>query len=381
MRHRITSPERLADFIRVTDAERQGISATEGLFRWSITPYYASLMDREDPACPVRRQVVPLADECSEDLVGVVDPLEEVAHSPVKNLIHNYPDRVAFCVASECAIYCRYCLRKRMVGRAESMMRRSELEDAVDYIRRHTEIRDVLLTGGDPLTFADAGVERLVRSVRGVPHVDVIRIGTRMPVKLPQRITPALAAMLARYHPIWVNTHFNHPKELTAEAGAAVATLLAAGIPVGNQTVLLRGINDREETLRDLFRGLVAMRVRPYYLYQAQLIGGTRHLRTSIEHGMEIMEALQGSMTGFGIPTYVLDTPDGKVPLNRSWVRGRSGMHVVMRTTRGGLWAEPNPRSDTDLSRPLPEMPMPEGAMTIETGAARFSTSPAALSE
>ena len=372
MRNRVRNLSALERFIEPTPEEKAGIEETADVFRWTITPHYASLMDPHDPACPVRRQVVPLAEECEPDLVGVADPLEEVAHSPVRNLIHNYPDRVAFCVTSECAIYCRYCLRKRMVGDADAMMRKQELDDAVAYIRDHPEIRDVLLTGGDPLTFSDRGVERLVSALREIKHVDLIRVGSRMPVKLPQRITPELAQMLARYHPIWVNTHFNHEKELTPEAGEAISNLLAAGIPVGNQTVLLRGINDSVEMLRDLFRGLVRMRVRPYYLYQAQLIGGTRHLRTSIEHGMALMEELQGTMTGFGVPVYVLDTPHGKVPLNRSWVLGRNGDHVVMRTTRGGVWAEPNPLPMGDPSQPLPDIELPEGAETIPTGAARF---------
>ncbi|MFT5141851.1 MAG: lysine 2,3-aminomutase [Rhodothermales bacterium] len=372
MRNRVSSPEALADWIHPTDDELSGIEETKGIFRWNITPYYASLMDPTDASCAVRRQVVPLAVECEPDLVGVVDPLEEVAHSPVKNLIHNYPDRVAFCVTSECAIYCRYCLRKRMVGDSDAMMRKNEVDEAVDYIAGHPEIRDVLLTGGDPLTFGDKGIERIVSALRAIPHVKIIRIGSRMPVKLPQRITPELVDMLSQYHPIWVNTHFNHPKELTADADAALGRLLGGGIPVGNQTVLLRGINDNLDTLRDLFNGLVHMRARPYYLYQAQLIGGTRHLRTSIEHGMQLMERLQGTMTGFGIPAYVLDTPYGKVPLTRSWVLGRCGDHVVMRTTRGTVWAEPNPRPPGDPSEPLPEIPMPAGAETIPTGAAKF---------
>ena len=372
MRNRTSSLEQLCEWIDPTADERAGIEATRGIFRWTITPHYASLMNPHDSSCPVRRQVVPLEEECEPDLVGVVDPLEEVANSPVKNLIHNYPDRVAFCVTSECAIYCRYCLRKRMVGDSDAMMRKSELKDAVDYIAAHPEIRDVLLTGGDPLTFSDGAVERIISALRSIPHVEVIRVGSRMPVKLPQRITPELAEMLGRYHPVWVNTHFNHPKELTDEAGKALALLLDSGVPVGNQTVLLKGINDDEETLRGLFNGLVARRARPYYLYQAQLIGGTRHLRTSIERGMELMEGLQGTMTGFAIPSYVLDTPHGKVPLTGSWVLGRCGDHVVMKTTRGTIWAEPNPRPQGDPSRPLPEIPMPEGAETVPTGAARF---------
>lgn len=371
MRNRVGSADALRDYLEPTPDELEGIRQTEGVFQWSITPYYASLMDADDPDCPIRRQVVPRAEELLPDIVGVEDPLEEVAHSPVKNLIHNYRDRVAFCVTSQCAIYCRYCLRKRMVGEASFMMRKSELQEAIDYIAAHDEIRDVLLTGGDPLTFNDEHVEWLLGRLRAIPHVDIIRIGSRMPVKLPQRITPELCAVLGRHHPVWLNTHFNHARELTAEAGAAIDRLLRAGVPVGNQTVLLAGINDSEDALRALFEGLVRLRMRPYYLYQAQVIGGTAHFRTPIEVGMDLMERLQGRMTGFALPVYVLDTPFGKVPLNRSWVLGRAGDHVVMRSTRGELWAEPNPRPTDDVvarlspSARLPEIPLPEGIATI----------------
>lgn len=356
MRNRITSLKALRMYFEPTPEEVAGIEQTADIFQWSITPYYASLMDPDDPACPVRRQVVPLADEMLPDIVGLDDPLEEVAHSPVKNLIHNYRDRVAFCVTSQCAIYCRYCLRKRMVGEASFMMRRSELQEAIDYIAAHPEIRDVLLTGGDPLTFNDEHLDWLLGRLTSIPHVDIVRIGSRMPVKLPQRITPALCDVLARHHPVWLNTHFNHAKELTAEAGAAVDSLLRAGVPVGNQTVLLAGINDSVDAMRALLEGLVRLRMRPYYLYQAQVIGGTAHFRTSIETGMYIMEQLQGRLTGFALPVYVLDTPFGKIPLNRSYVLGRAGDHVVMRSTRGDVWAEPNPRPTHDVVAPLPEI-------------------------
>lgn len=372
MRNRVGSADALRQFLEPTPDELAGIRQTEGVFQWSITPYYASLMNPDNPDCPIRRQVVPRAEELLPDIVGVEDPLEEVAHSPVKNLIHNYRDRVAFCVTSQCAIYCRYCLRKRMVGEASFMMRKSELQEAIDYIAAHDEIRDVLLTGGDPLTFNDEHVAWLLGRLRAIPHVDIIRIGSRMPVKLPQRITPDLCAVLGRHHPVWLNTHFNHAKELTPEAGAAIDRLLRAGVPVGNQTVLLAGINDSEDALRALFEGLVRLRMRPYYLYQAQVIGGTAHFRTSIEVGMDLMERLQGRLTGFALPVYVLDTPFGKVPLNRSWVLGRAGDHVVMRSTRGELWAEPNPRPTDDVvarlspSARLPEIPLPEGIATIQ---------------
>jgi lysine 2,3-aminomutase len=377
MRHRIHTPEDLEAWITPTDDERAAIEATRGIFRWNITPHYASLMDPHDPTCPVRRQVVPAMAEMAPDIVGVEDPLEEVAHSPVKNLIHNYEDRVAFCVTSECAIYCRYCLRKRMVGDADMMMRRDELAEAIAYIADHPEIRDVLLTGGDPLTFSERNLEWLLSALRAIPHVEVIRIGSRIPVKLPQRITPELCAVLERHHPLWLNTHFNHPKELSPESAMAVDRLLRAGVPVGNQTVLLRGVNDDVDTLKALFEGLVRMRVRPYYLYQAQLIGGTAHFRTSIEWGMELMEALQGRTTGFALPRYVLDTPFGKVPLNGSYVFGRAADRVVMRTPRGALWAEPNPIPEGDpATLRLPEIPLPIEAHTIPTGAATFVPMP-----
>ena len=369
MQQRLRTPEDLQAWIHPTADEEAAIEATRGIFHFAVTPYYASLMDPDDPDCPVRRQVVPRMQELDDDLVGAADPLDEVAHAPVKNLIHNYRDRVAFCVTAECAIYCRYCLRKRMVGDAQHMMRRSELEEGLAYLREHPEIRDVLLTGGDPLTFNEDHLEWLLSELRAIPHVEVIRLGSRMPVKLPFRITDALCEALRRHHPVWLNTHFNHPKELTPEAAEACARLAEAGVPIGNQTVLLRGVNDDLETLKRLGEGLVAMRVRPYYLYQAQVIGGTAHLRTSIERGMQLMRGLQGHTTGFAIPKYVLDTPFGKVPLTRDYVRGRAGEHVVMESTRGHLWAEPNPLPEPEGERiVLPEIDLPEGVATSEDG-------------
>ena len=376
MRHRVHDAGTLARYVQVTPDEAAGIAATEGVFRWTITPYYASLMDPLDPACPVRRQVVPLVDETRPDIVGVEDPLDEVGHSPVKNLVHNYPDKVAFCVTSECAVYCRYCLRKRMVGDADFMMRKDDLREAIAYIAATPAIRDVLLTGGDPLVFSDHQLAWLLGEIRAVPHVEVVRIGSRLPVVNPMRITDALCAVLnppGTRVPLWLNTHFNHPRELTREAAEACARLAEAGIPVGNQTVLLAGINDDAHTMRALLEGLVRMRVRPYYLYHAQLIGGTAHLRTPIEAGMALMRAVRGHTTGFAVPAYVLDTPDGKVPLTRDYVLGRSGDHVVMQTTRGTLWAEPNPLPPgVSCEVVLPEIAMPAAARTVPTGAPTF---------
>ncbi|PAP78334.1 KamA family radical SAM protein [Rubrivirga marina] len=373
MRHRVSDVATLERYVRPTDAERAAIEATADVFRWTITPYYASLMDPVDPGCPVRQHVVPQAEETAPDIVGVVDPLDEVGHSPVKNLVHNYPDKVAFCVTSECAVYCRYCLRKRMVGDADFMMRKDELREGLAYLREHPEIRDVLLTGGDPLVFSDANIDWLLGELRSIPHVEVVRLGSRLPVVNPMRITLELCEILKAHHPVWLNTHFNHPKELTPEARGACERLAEAGVPVGNQTVLLRGINDDAETMMALCNGLVSMRVRPYYVYQAQLIGGTAHLRTPIEAGMAIMREMRGHTSGFAVPTYVLDTPDGKVPLTRDYVLGRAGDHVVMETTRGTLWAEPNPLPE-GYAPPirLPEIDMPQGAKTVPTGAPRF---------
>jgi lysine 2,3-aminomutase len=342
MRHRIRTAEDLARFVRPTPDERDAIERLAERFHFVITPYYAELMDPEDPECPIRRQVVPRTAEL-DDPAGLADPLDEVAHSPVKNVIRVYPDRIAFCVNNECALYCRFCLRKRMVGDEEWTMKRRELERAIGWIRRTPEIRDVLLTGGDPLVFADDRLEWLLAELRAIPHVELIRLGTRLPVTLPFRVTASLCRMLERYHPIWLNTHFNHPRELTAEAAEACDRLLRAGIPVGNQSVLLRGINDDPGTMRALVEGLVRMRVRPYYCYQAQLLEGTAHFRVAIERGVAIFRALRGRTSGFAIPQYVLDTPLGKVPLSHPYLRGREGDDVLVETWDGRVWREPNP--------------------------------------
>jgi lysine 2,3-aminomutase len=342
MRHRIRDAEALARWVTPTEDERLAIETLARRFRFVITPYYASLMDPQDPECPIRRQVVPRLAELS-DPHGVADPLEEVAHSPVKNVIRVYRDRIAFCVNNECALYCRFCLRKRMVGDEDWTMKRRELETALDWIRATPEIRDVLLTGGDPLVFSDEKLEWLIAGLREIPHVEIVRLGTRLPVTLPFRVTDELCRMLSRYHPIWLNTHFNHPRELTPEAAEACDRLTRAGIPVGNQSVLLRGINDDVDTMRALCEGLVRMRVRPYYCYQAQLLEGTAQFRVPIERGLELFRQLHGRTSGFAIPLYVLDTPFGKVPLTTSYLRGREGDTVVVESYDGRTWRELNP--------------------------------------
>jgi len=342
LRNRIRDVESLSQWIDPTADEREAIERLSSRFHFVITPYYAALMDPQDPECPIRRQVVPRLAELG-DPDGVADPLDEVAHSPVKNVIRVYPDRIAFCVNNDCALYCRFCLRKRMVGDQEWAMRKRELSVALDWIRRTPEIRDVLLTGGDPLFFSDERLEWLLRELRAIPHVEIVRLGTRLPVTLPFRVTDALCAMLARYHPIWLNTHFNHPRELTPEAAEACERLASVGIPLGNQSVLLRGINDDADTMQALCEGLVRMRVRPYYCYQAQLLEGTAHFRVPIERGIEVFRALRGRTSGFAIPQYVLDTPFGKVPISYPHWLGRDGDDALFEAPDGRVWRERNP--------------------------------------
>ncbi|MDG2335420.1 MAG: KamA family radical SAM protein [Myxococcota bacterium] len=342
MQNRVRDLPGLERWIEPTPDEARAVGDLARRFRFVITPYYASLMDPLDPDCPIRRQVVPSPLE-GEDDAGLADPLDEVLHSPVKNVIRVYPDRIAFCVNNECALYCRFCLRKRMVGETGWSMQKRELEVALDWIAETPEIRDVLLTGGDPLIFSDDRLDWLLGRLRAIPHVELIRLGTRLPVTLPHRVTDALCRMLERHHPIWVNTHFNHPKEITEPAAEACLRLVAAGIPVGNQSVLMRGINDDPATMKTLCEQLVRIRVRPYYCYQAQLLEGTGHFRVPIERGMEIFSALRGRTSGFAIPRYVLDTPHGKVPLEPSSLVEREGDAVVVRAWNGELWREPNP--------------------------------------
>ena len=343
MQNRIRTADALAEYITPTDDEVRAIRALGEQFHFVITPYYAALMDARNPECPLRRQVVPRLAE-RDDPRGLKDPLAEVAHSPVKNLVRVYRDRVAFCVNNECALYCRYCLRKRMVGDDDWTMRRRELERALAWLRATPEIRDVLLTGGDPLVWSDERLDWLLGELRRISHIEILRIGTRLPVTLPYRVTKDLCALLARHHPLWLNTHFNHPRELTPDARAACAMLADAGIPLGNQSVLLAGINDDVETMTTLCEALVRARVRPYYVYQAQWLEGTAHFRVPVERGVALFRAMRGHTSGFAIPQYVLDTPHGKTPLNYNYLRGRDGDEVLLEAPDGTIWREPNPQ-------------------------------------
>ncbi len=341
--NRIQTIGELENYISLTDKERDGIVSASRRFKWSITPYYATLMDKEDPFCPIRRQALPDSEELYDNL-GMPDPLEEGKHQPVELVIRVYPDRVAFCVGNRCPVYCRHCLRKEtMVGLEDANLPDTKIQKGIDYIRDHEEIRDVLLTGGDPLLMDNEKLERLLGKVRAIPHVEVIRIGSRSPCTLPQRITPELCTILEKHHPIYLNTQFNHPAEITPEAERACAMLAGAGIPLGNQSVLLKGINDDSGVMKKLCLELMRIRVRPYYLYQCQVLTGTKHFRTTIERGREIMAELQGYISGLAVPKYLLDTPYGKIPLSPNYVKGRKGEHFVLRSWDGKEWHEPNP--------------------------------------
>ena len=335
----------LRQYIDLDTSQEAGILSAEAEFRWRITPYYAGLMDRSDPGCPIRLQAIPDEREL-HDSFGMMDPLDEEKHCPAPNVIKVYPDRVAWCVSNTCPVLCRHCLRKRMVGRESFDFSKEAREAAFAYFEKTPEIRDVLVTGGDPLMYGDELIEELVGRLRSIPHVEIIRIGSRTPCTLPQRITPRLCGILKKYHPVWLNTQFNHPKELTEEAEDACARLADAGIPLGNQSVLLRGINDNVETMKTLVRGLVRMRVRPYYLYQAQILAGTAHFRTSIETGIRIVKKLRGYTTGFAVPTFVLDTPHGKVPMHPNNIVDRDDDAVYLRSFDGRIWREPNPKEE-----------------------------------
>jgi lysine 2,3-aminomutase len=344
-RNRITSVDELARVVPLRDGEREEIARCLTRFRMAITPYYASLMDPGDPACPIRAQAVPSILEARTLPCEMSDPLHEEADSPARNIVHRYPDRVLFLVTRRCAMYCRHCTRRRTTGEEDFAIGRDEMEEAFGYIERTPQIRDVLISGGDPLTMGDAALERIISRLRKIEHVEIIRIGTRVPVVLPMRVTRTLLAMLKKYQPIWINTHFNHPKEITPESVKACADIVDAGIPLGNQSVLLRGVNDDAETMKELLLKLVKARVRPYYLYQCDLSEGLGHFRTRVEKGIEIMHALTGNISGYALPKFVIDAPcgGGKIPVNPEYVVSMDDEKVVMRNYKGDIYTYPQP--------------------------------------
>lgn len=342
--NRLNTVEEFADLIDLTPDELAGLAAP-GHFRVDVTPYFASLMDPHDSNCPIRRQIIPTQQELVPYRASMVDSLNEDAHSPVPGLVHRYPDRVLMLVTTQCASYCRYCTRSRIVGDPSAQFSRTDYDQQIAYIARTPQIRDVLLSGGDPLVIPQRILFDLLRRLRAIPHVEIVRIGSRVPIFLPQRITPDLVDGLREFHPLWMNVHVNHPKELTPEVSTALSRLADAGIPLGCQTVLLAGINDCPSVMRDLVHKLVVNRVRPYYLYQCDMVPGAGHFRTPVSVGLEIMESLRGHTSGYAVPTYVIDAPGGggKVPIMPNYVISQSPDRVVVRNYEGYMSAYVQP--------------------------------------
>jgi lysine 2,3-aminomutase len=334
--HRVNDLDTFAQILELTDDEREGLAAPEK-FRVDITPYFISLIDPADANDPIRRQVMPLGVEQQAFTAMMEDSLREDQHSPVPGLVHRYPDRVLMLVTTQCASYCRYCTRSRIVGDPTQNFDSREFEAQLEYLRRTVQVRDVLLSGGDPLTIAPRLLERVLRGLREIEHIEIIRIGTRVPVFMPQRVDDELCEMMARYHPVWVNLHFNHPNEITPEVSRAVDRLSRAGVPIGNQSVLLAGVNDCVNIQRALVHRLVENRIRPYYLYQCDLVQGAGHFRTPVGKGLEIMEGLRGHTSGYAVPTYVIDAPGGggKIPVMPNYLISYSDHKVVLRNYEG----------------------------------------------
>ena len=345
LRHRIRRLEQLSPLVDLTMDEMTAVLRHRGTLPLAITPYYAGLLDPTDPTQPVRRTVVPVNDEYLRSAGEAEDPLAEEEDSPVPGLVHRYPDRVLFLVTHFCSTNCRYCTRSRIVGSEQGQAgMRHRWQRAIEYIENTPRVRDVLLSGGDPLTLCDEKLEWLLSRLRKIPHVELIRIGTKVPVVLPQRITPALVRILKRHHPLWMSIHFTHPRELTQETGAACARLADTGIPMGSQTVLLAGINDSVDTMKELMHGLLRLRVKPYYLYQCDPILGSAHFRTPVEKGLEIIAGLRGHTSGYAVPTYVIDAPGGggKIPILPEYVVGRDGEDLVLRNYQGRIFRYPD---------------------------------------
>ena len=347
LKNRITTLAQLERHLVLSEEERAGVLLTGNKLAMAITPHFFNLVHPTDPDCPIRRQVIPRIEESWDDPDEMSDPCGEDSHMPVPGLVHRYPDRVLFLVTDRCASYCRYCTRSRVVSGVGDQELHTEFEAAFRYLEEHTEVRDVLLSGGDALLFSDAKLERLLDRLRKIPHLEFLRIGSRVPIFLPQRITPALCRMLQKFHPLWMSVHVNHPAELTIEVKEALERLANHGIPLGNQSVLLRGVNDDIETYKTLVQKLLICRVRPYYLYQCDLIQGSSHLRTSVAKGIEIIEGLRGHTTGYGVPQFVIDAPGGggKVPVNPDYVLQRTRNRTVLRNYEGRVFEYPEPGS------------------------------------
>jgi lysine 2,3-aminomutase len=352
--NRINSAEEFNEVIPLTDSERKALSAP-GLFRVDITPYFISLIDPDNPNDPIRKQVVPTDTEMVPFTSMMEDSLAEDRHSPVPGLVHRYPDRVLMLVTTQCASYCRYCTRSRIVGDPSATFSRAEFELQIEYLKRSPQVRDVLLSGGDPLVLAPKILDEILSRLREIPHIEILRIGSRVPVFLPMRITQDLTDMLQKYHPLWLNIHVNHPNEISAELAEACDRLTRAGIPLGNQAVLLAGVNDNVHIQRQLVQDLVRIRVRPYYLYQCDLVDGAGHFRTPVAKGIEIMEGLRGHTSGYAVHQYIIDAPGGggKIPLSPNYLLSMSDHKVILRNYEGYIstYEEPTDYQPSDAAK------------------------------
>ncbi len=350
VQNRIETLEQLKKYIKLTTEEENGVKESLKTLRMAITPYYLSLIDQSNPNCPVRKQAIPTHAETHHSAADLLDPLHEDGDSPAPGLTHRYPDRVLLLVTDMCSMYCRHCTRRRFAGQTDSSSSQDDISKAIDYIARTPQVRDVLLSGGDALMISDSRLESIISRLREIPHVEIIRIGTRTPVVCPQRITDDLVNMLKKYHPIWLNTHFNHPQEVTEESIAACERMANAGIPLGNQSVLLRGVNDCVPTMKKLVHQLVKMRVRPYYIYQCDLSMGLEHFRTPVSKGIEIIENLRGHTSGYAVPTFVVDAPGGggKTPVMPNYVVSQGPHKVILRNFEGVIttYTEPDDYQD-----------------------------------
>ncbi|MBO8167667.1 MAG: glutamate 2,3-aminomutase [Thermoanaerobacteraceae bacterium] len=343
LKNRFTTVEQLGKILNLTDREKQEIEEVGRKYRWAISPYYVSLMDPDDPNCPVRRQAVPAIQEL-QDVMGEDDPMGEEFTSPVPSITRRYPDRLIIKVTNQCAMYCRHCQRRRNIGEVDKATPKEQLEQALDYVRKHPEIRDVLLTGGDAFMLSEERLDWLLGELDKIEHVEIKRLGSRTPVTMPQRITPELCEVLAKHHPVYVNTHFNTPKEVTPEAAEACDRLTRAGVPLGNQAVLLKGINNDPHVMKKLNHELLKIRVRPYYIFHAKPVSGTTHFITRVEEGIDIMEQLRGQTSGLAIPTYIINAPHGygKTPMLPEYLISSGKDFITIRTWEGRVMKYPN---------------------------------------
>jgi len=382
VKNRIETLDELKKHIQLTPEEEEGVKKSLTTLRMAITPYYLSLIDTNDHQCPVRKQSIPTGAELYRSAADLEDPLHEDEDAPVPGLTHRYPDRVLFLITDMCSMYCRHCTRRRFAGQTDGESTSARIEKAIEYITKTPQIRDVLLSGGDALLVSDARLEYIIQRLRAIPHVEIIRIGTRTPVVCPQRITDDLVNMLKKYHPIWVNTHFNHSKEITPEAIEACAKMADAGIPLGNQSVLLRGVNDCVSVMKKLVQNLVKIRVRPYYIYQCDLSMGLEHFRTPVSKGISIIENLRGHTSGYAVPTFVVDAPGGggKTPVMPNYIISCSPRKVVLRNFEGVIttYTEPENYSDECHCEDCQTVVKSEGVATLLRGE-KLSLEPAHL--